>query len=404
MTISYQSDLLNKIKPAAALAVAAKATELKAAGAPVINLSLGEPDFDTPPHVLDAAERAMRGGATRYTVPDGSAELKDAVVEKFKRDNTLTYTRENISCANGAKQSIYNTLLATLNPGDEVLFGAPHWVSYTGVSTLAGGIPRAVPCSAASNYKLTPQALEDAITPATRWVIFNSPANPTGAVYSRGEYKALGEVLARHPRVLIMSDEIYEHIYYLDTPFASFGEACPALFDRTVIINGVAKAYAMTGWRIGYLAAPAELAKVASKIQSQTTANPCSISQAAAIEALTGPQEFIVSALSEYCARRDLISDGLERLMGMPVKAPDGAFYVFPDMTAYLGRPLKNGLSANTDVALATMLLETANVACVPGSAFGSPGHIRFSFATSRKNIGRAMDNLETLLPGDTSA
>ncbi|WP_342594275.1 pyridoxal phosphate-dependent aminotransferase [Salinicola lusitanus] len=398
MTVSYQSKLLDRIKPAAALTIAAKATELKAAGAPVINLSLGEPDFDTPAHILDAAERAMRNGATRYTAPDGSAELKDAVVEKFKRDNGLTYARENISCANGAKQSIYNALLATLDPGDEVLFGAPHWVSYSDAATLAGGVPRAVRCGAESDYKLTPAALEAAITPATRWVILNSPANPSGAVYSQAEYQALGVVLARYPRVLILSDEIYEHIYYLETPFVSFAQACPELFERTVIVNGVAKAYAMTGWRIGYLAAPPELARVVSKIQSQTTANPCSISQAAATQALVGPQEFIGVARAEYRARRSLIGEGLTRIFGAPIPQPDGAFYVFPDVSAFLGRELEDGLCADTDIALASILLERGHVACVPGSAFGTPGHIRFSFATSPDKLRQAIANLGTLL------
>ncbi len=399
MSDHFQSDLLARIKPAAALAVAAKAAQMKADGAPVINLALGEPDFATPDHVIEGAVQAMRDGQTRYTVPDGSSQLKDAVVEKFRRDNGLTFKRENISCANGAKQSIYNALLATLNPGDEVLFGAPHWVSYADASILAGGVPKVVACPESDHFKLMPESLAAAITPQTRWLILNSPANPSGAVYSREEYVALAEVLGNHPRILVMSDEIYEHINYLDTPFVSFGQACPEMADRTVIVNGVAKAYAMTGWRIGYVAAPAPLAAVIGKIQSQTTANPCSISQAAAIAALTGPQDFIRECLVAYRDRRQLMGEGLERVLGRSVPYPDGAFYFFPSVKHLIGTNGSDGRHLSTDVDIAAYLLEHAHIACVPGSAFGSPGHIRFSFAASSDSIAAALQNLGSAVP-----
>lgn len=398
MKNDYQSALLTRIKPAAALTIAAKATQKRSEGFPVVNLALGEPDFATPNHVIEAAKQAMHDGQTRYTVPDGTAALKDAVVNKFQRDNQLSFARENISCANGAKQSIYNTLLATLNKGDEVLFGAPHWVSYSEATILAGGVPKAIACEAENGFKLTPAALESAITPYTRWVILNSPSNPSGSVYSREEYIALGVVLARHPRVLVLSDEIYEHITFLDEPFVSFGQACPELLDRTVIVNGVAKAYAMTGWRIGYIAAPAALASVVGKIQSQTTANPCSISQAAAIAALTGPQDFIETSRAAYRERRQIMGDGLRRAFGEPQALPDGAFYFFPSIDGLMGRQGRDGRIFETDIDVADYLLEQANVACVPGSAFGLPGHIRFSFATSPENIKSALTNIERSL------
>ncbi|MDD7973528.1 pyridoxal phosphate-dependent aminotransferase [Roseinatronobacter alkalisoli] len=394
----FQSDLLAQIKPAAALAIAAKASQKRAEGVPVINLALGEPDFATPNHVIEAAIQAMRNGETRYTVPDGTAALKDAVVHKFKRDNNLSFSKENISCANGAKQSIYNVLLATLNLGDEVIFSAPHWVSYSDASTLAGGIPKALTSSAQNGFKLTPDLLEAAITPQSRWVILNSPGNPSGSVYTSDEYAALGDVLRRYPRVLIMSDEIYEHINYLDDPFVSFGQACPDLLDRTVIVNGVAKAYAMTGWRIGYIAAPAPLAAVVGKIQSQTTANPCSISQAAAIAALIGPQDFIQTSLAAYRKRRKLMGDGLERAFGRPQTPPDGAFYFFPSITELLGKQGRDGRTFTSDMDIADYLLDQAHVACVPGSAFGLPGHIRFSFATSPEDVQSALSKVESSL------
>ena len=283
--MSFEAERIRLVKPSPAITISTEAKALKAAGHPVIDLSIGEPDFDTPEHIVEAAHAAMKRGETRYTAPDGTPALKDAVVEKFRRENRLDYARENITCGNGAKQVIFNALMATLEPGDEVLCPAPYWVSYTDMTLLLGGTPKVVECSIGDGYKLTPAQLDAAITPRTRWVFLNSPSNPSGAAYTREELQALGAVLAAHPRVLILSDEIYEQIWYADAPFVSFVSACPELAERTVVVNGVAKAYAMTGWRIGYAACDPALAKVMSKIQSQSTSNPCSISQAAAIRA-----------------------------------------------------------------------------------------------------------------------
>ncbi len=294
----YEAARVRLIEPSPSITISTAAKELRAAGEPVIDLSLGEPDFDTPPNVVEAAYAAMKRGETRYTPPDGTPTLKDAVLEKFQRENGLSFERANISCANGAKQVIFNALMATLEPGDEVICPAPYWASYTDMTLLLGGAPKVIECPIGDGFKLTPAALEAAITPQARWLMLNSPSNPSGATYSTDELRALGAVIGRHPRLMVMSDEIYEQIYHADEPFASFAAACPELADQTVIVNGVAKAYAMTGWRIGYAAAPAALARVMGKIQSQSTSNPCSISQSAAIEALTASQDFVTTALA----------------------------------------------------------------------------------------------------------
>lgn len=394
----YESSRAQLIQPSASITISTQAKAMRAAGTPVINLSLGEPDFDTPANVIEAAYAAMQRGETRYTPPDGTPALKEAVVEKFRRENGLVFESNQITCANGAKQVIFNALLATLEPGDEVICPAPYWVSYTDMTLLCGGTPKVVECPIEHHFKLTPAALEAAITPQTRWLVLNSPANPSGAVYSRAEFQALGQILARHPRVLVLSDEIYEQICYPGTTFVSFGEACPELAERTVIVNGVAKTYAMTGWRLGYAAAPAALARVMAKIQSQSTSNPCSISQAAAIEALTGPQDFVAQAHREFTARRDLVISGLEQIKDVEVLPPDGAFYAFPSLARFIGRRTPQGEPLETDTDLATYLLKYAHVAGVPGSAFGLSPYYRLSFALSRADLSTALERIDQAL------
>ncbi|PVA11027.1 aspartate aminotransferase [Pelagivirga sediminicola] len=392
--MSFESRRAKLIKPSPAITISTAARAMKADGQPVIDLSIGEPDFSTPNNVIEAAYAAMKRGETRYTAPDGTPALKDAVIEKFRRENGLSYERANITCGNGAKQILFNALMATIEPGDEVICPAPYWISYTDMTLLVGGRPKIVECAQKDGFKLTPAALEAAITAKTRWLFLNSPSNPSGVTYTREELAALGEVLARHPRVLIMSDEIYEQIYYADTPFCSFASACPDLTDRTVIANGVAKAYAMTGWRIGYAAAPEALAKVMSKIQSQTTSNPSSISQAAAIEALTGPQDFVETARATYRNRRDLIVSGLRAIDGVDVVEPSGAFYAYPGLASFIGRRSPDGTVMEDDTALTRYILDAAMVAGVQGAAFGLSTHIRLSYAASTDDLKTALERL----------
>ncbi|WP_050526839.1 pyridoxal phosphate-dependent aminotransferase [Pseudorhodobacter aquimaris] len=396
--MSFEASRIKLIKPSPAITISTAAKAMKAAGEPVIDLSIGEPDFDTPENIIEAAYAAMKRGETRYTAPDGTPALKDAVIEKFRRENGLAFARENITCGNGAKQVIFNALMATLEPGDEVLCPAPYWVSYTDMALLLGGVPAVVGCDISNGFKLTPELLEAAITPKTRWILINTPSNPSGAAYTAAELRALGDVLARHPRVLILSDEIYEQIWYADAPFTSFGVACPELADRTVIVNGVAKAYAMTGWRIGYAAAPAALAKVMSKIQSQSTSNPCSISQAAAIEALTGPQDYVKMARTEFRARRDLVIPGLRAIEGVEVLSPDGAFYAFPHMASFIGRRGPDGKRIETDTDLTGYLLDAAKVAGVQGAAFGLSPYFRMSYALGQDDLKTAISRTSDAL------
>lgn len=396
--MSFEAKRISLVKPSPAITISTAAKAMKAAGEPVIDLSIGEPDFDTPSHIIEAAHAAARRGETRYTAPDGTPALKEAVLEKFRRENGLEFDLANITCGNGAKQVIFNALMATLESGDEVICPAPYWVSYTDMALLLGGTPKVIECSIDAGFKLTPEILEAAITPKTRWLMLNSPSNPSGATYSRAELVALGEVLKKHPRVLIMSDEIYEQIYYADEPFCSFVSACPELADRTVIINGVAKAYAMTGWRIGYAAAPAALAKVMAKIQSQSTSNPCSVSQAATIAALTGPQDFVVQARAEYRARRDLVIAGLQQMDGVKVLNPNGAFYAFPHLAAFIGRRTPDGQVISNDTELTSYLLQSAKVAGVQGAAFGLSPYFRLSYALSQEDLTIALDRISNAL------
>ncbi|WP_042777328.1 aminotransferase class I/II-fold pyridoxal phosphate-dependent enzyme, partial [Sinorhizobium fredii] len=340
------------------------------------------------------APAAMRGGKTRYTGPDGTEELRAAIVAKFRRENGLDFAMDEISIGNGAKQILFNAFLGTLEPGDEVIVPAPYWVSYTDIVILHGGTPVTIACGVEDDFKLTPERLERAITPRTRWVLFNSPSNPTGAIYTSAELAALGEVLERHPHVLVMSDEIYEHIVAGDVPFTSFANACPLLRERTLIINGVSKAYAMTGWRLGYAAGPKSLTRVLNKMQSQSTTCPASISQAAAAAALNGPQDFVAQAVAEYRARGELVTRGFRAIPGLEVRAPEGAFYLFPKCAGYIGKTAPDGTLIDNDTALASYLLTAGKVATVPGAAFGVEPYIRLSFATSRDNLFIAIERI----------
>ncbi len=392
--MQYQNTRAGLIKPSPSMAISIEARRMSAAGISVIDLSLGEPDFNTPEHILAAAAAAMRRGETRYTAADGTPELKDAIIEKFRRENGLAFARNEISAANGAKQIIFNALMATLEPGDEVLVPAPYWVSYTDMVLLLGGIPKVLACDVAENFKLTPEKLEAALTAKTRWVMFNAPNNPSGAAYSRTELVGLGRVLERRPHVLVMSDEIYEHISYASEPFYSFLSACPDLRERMLLVNGVSKTYAMTGWRIGYAAGPAGLISAMGKIQSQSTSNPCSIAQAAAAAALTGPQDFVATAVDEYRARKDFVVAGLNAIPGLRARAPEGAFYAYPECSAFIGRTTPAGKVISNDADLVSYLLTEAHVAAVPGAAYGLEPYFRVSFATSRENLRIALERI----------
>ncbi|MDH7788301.1 aspartate aminotransferase [Ochrobactrum sp. 19YEA23] len=396
--IAFESRRAATIKSSPSMAVSMAAKAMRARGENVLDLSLGEPDFDTPSHIVEAAIGAMRSGITRYTAPDGLPELRQAIVDKFKRENGLDYALDEISIGNGAKQILFNAFLGTLEPGDEVIVPAPYWVSYTDLVILHGGLPKVIACGVENDFKITPERLEAAITPKTRWFLFNSPSNPTGAIYTAHELKALGKVLARHPRVAIMSDEIYEHIVCGDTPFTSFAIACPDLRDRTLIINGVSKAYAMTGWRLGYAAGPKELTKVLNKLQSQSTTCPSSITQVAAAAALNGPQDFVRTAVAEYKARGELVTKGFGAIAGLEVRAPEGAFYLFPKCAAYIGKVTPDGTLIANDTMLASYLLTEGKVATVPGAAFGVEPYIRLSFATSRENLTAAIERTSDAL------
>ncbi|QFT81535.1 Aspartate aminotransferase [Roseovarius sp. THAF27] len=377
------SATLAQVKPSPTMAISAKALEMKAAGEDVIGLSAGEPDFDTPENIRAAGIRAIEEGKTRYTAPDGIPELKDAVCAKFKRDNGLDYTRAQVSIASGGKQILYNALMATLNPGDEVVIPAPYWVSYPDMVTLAGGTPVIVEAGIETGFKLTPEALEAAITPRTRWFIFNSPSNPTGAGYSWDDLKALTDVLMRHSHVWVMTDDMYEHLAYGNFRFCTPAQVEPGLYERTLTCNGVSKAYAMTGWRIGYAAGPEVLIGGMRKIQSQSTSNPCSISQWAAVEALNGTQDFLAPHNAIFVRRRDLVVDALNAIPGITCPRPEGAFYVYPSIQGLIGKTSAGGTAIDSDEAFVTALLEETGVAVVHGAAFGLSPYFRVSYATS---------------------
>ncbi len=393
--MSFLSKTLSRVKPSPTIAMTAKAAELRAAGRDVIGLSAGEPDFDTPQNIADAAVAAIAAGKTKYTAPDGIPELKQAVCAKMKRDHGLTYTPAQVSVGTGGKQTLYNALMATLNAGDEVVIPAPYWVSYPDMVLLAGGVPVVAETSIQTNFKLTADQLEAAITPKTKWLIFNSPSNPTGAGYSRAELKALTDVLLRHPHVWVMSDDMYEHLAYDGFEFCTPAEVEPALYERTLTCNGVSKAYAMTGWRIGYAAGPVELISAMRKIQSQSTSNPCSISQWAAVEALNGTQAFLAPNNATFIRRRDLVIEMLSKIDGVSCLKPEGAFYVYPSIAGLIGKTTPQGTVIADDQAFANALLEEADVAVVFGAAFGLSPNFRVSYATSDEALTTACSRIQ---------
>jgi aspartate aminotransferase len=386
---------LDRIKPSATLAMTSRVLELKAQGVDIIGLSAGEPDFDTPDFVKEAAMEAIRSGKTKYTNVDGTAELKAAISAKFKRDNGLDYAANQISVNVGGKHTLFNALVATIDAGDEVIIPAPYWVSYPDIVAFAGGTPVFVEGPASQGYKITPAQLEAAITPRTRWVMLNSPSNPTGAAYSATELKGLAEVLLRAPHVMVMTDDMYEHVWYADTPFATIVQVCPELYDRTITVNGCSKAYSMTGWRIGFAGGPAWLIKAMAKLQSQSTSNPCSIAQAAATAALNGDQSFLLARNEAFRGRRDLVVSMLNQIDGMHCPTPEGAFYVYPDVAGLMGKSTPDGTMIATDSDLIDYFLDKVQVAAVPGDAFGlSPG-FRISYATSEEILTDACTRLQ---------
>jgi len=396
----FLSDTLSRVKPSPTIAMTNKAAELKAQGRDIIGLSAGEPDFDTPANIAEAGRRAIAEGKTRYTAVDGIPELKRAICAKFERDNGLAYSPAQVSVGTGGKQVLYNALMATLNPGDEVIIPAPYWVSYPDMVLLAGGTPVTVACGIDNGFKLTPEALEAAITPATKWLMFNSPSNPTGAGYSRDELKALTEVLMRHDHVWVMTDDMYEHLAFGDFRFCTPAQVEPGLKDRTLTVNGVSKAYAMTGWRIGYAAGPEPLIRAMAKLQSQSTSNPCAISQWAAVEALEGPQDFIAANNAMFERRRDLVVAALNACPGVTCPVPDGAFYVYPDISGCIGKTSAGGTGIADDEAFATALLEEEGVAVVFGAAFGLSPNFRVSYATSDAALEEACARIRRFCDG----
>ena len=391
--MSLVSNSLKKIKPSPTLAVTQKAKELKAAGKDVIGLGAGEPDFDTPENIKQAAIDAINRGETKYTAVDGTPKLKKAIVEKFRRENELNYDLNQISVGTGGKQIIYNAMVATVNQGDEVIIPAPYWVSYPDIVLLAGGNPIIIKCSENENFKITPEKLKDSITAKTKWLILNSPSNPTGSCYSEKEIKSLAKVLIENKQVHILSDDIYEHIIYDNFNFFTIAQI-KELKDRTLTMNGVSKSYAMTGWRIGYGAGPKEIIKAMAKIQSQSTTNPSSISQAAAVEALNGTQNFIIERSKAFQERRDFVVKSLNEIKGLNCLNPDGAFYVFPNCSKLLNKKDKKGKLLKTDSDFVESLLENNGVAVVQGSAFGLEGYFRISYATSMQNLKNALKKI----------
>ena len=390
------SATLARVKPSPTIAVSNKAAELKRAGHDVIGLGAGEPDFDTPQNIKDAAVRAIGSGQTKYTAVDGIPELKEAICAKFKRDNDLSYVPSQVSVSSGGKQVLYNALMATLNDGDEVVIPAPYWVSYPDIVLLAGGTPVIAEASVQTGYKLTADQLEAAITPKTKWLIFNSPSNPTGAGYTWDELKELTDVLLRHPHVWVMTDDMYEHLAYDDFQFCTPAQVEPALYARTLTVNGVSKAYAMTGWRIGYAAGPELLIAAMRKVQSQSTSNPCSVSQWAAVEALNGPQDFLAPNNEIFQRRRDLVVDMLNAAEGISCPVPEGAFYVYPSISGVIGKSTPGGTVIENDEIFATELLEAKGVAVVFGAAFGLSPNFRVSYATSDEALTEACARIQS--------
>jgi aspartate aminotransferase len=400
--MGFIADSLNRIKPSPTIAVTAKARELKAAGRDVIGLGAGEPDFDTPDNIKEAAIRAIQSGKTKYTDVDGIPELKQAVCAKFARENGLSYKPSQVSVGTGGKQVLFNALLATLNPGDEVIVPTPYWVSYPDIVLLGGGKPVFAETTMADGFKLRPETLDAAITPRTKWLILNSPSNPSGAVYTRAEMTALTDVLMRHPHVWVLTDDMYEHLLYDGMTFCTPAQVQPALYERTLTMNGVSKAYAMTGWRIGYAAGPEPLIKAMAKLQSQSTSNPSSIAQYAAVEALNGPQHFIAERAKAFEGRRDLVVSMLNQASGLRCPKPEGAFYVYPSCAGTIGKTTARGTLIANDEAFVTALLEEEGVAVVQGAAFGLSPFFRISYATSTEALEESCRRIQRFCGGLT--
>ncbi len=393
--MSFLASRLGRIKPSPTIAVSQKARELTAAGRDVIGLGAGEPDFDTPEHIKTAAKAALDRGETKYTDVQGTVELRKAICGKFKRENDLTYTPEQITVGTGGKQVLYNAFMATIDPGDEVIIPAPYWVSYPDMVLLADGKPVCVPCPASNGFRMTPEDLARAITPKTKWLILNSPSNPTGAAYTAADIKALTDVLLKHPHVWVMTDDMYEHLVYDGFAFATVAQVEPRLYERTLTTNGVSKAYCMTGWRIGYAGGPKDLIKAMNTIQSQSTSCPSSVSQAAAVAALNGPLDFLAQNNAVFKQRRDLVVSMLNQAKGLHCPNPEGAFYVYPSCKGAIGRKAPDGTAIKTDSDFVTYLLEAEGVAAVQGEAFGLSPHFRISYATSTELLEDACARIQ---------
>lgn len=389
--MAFLSDTLARVKPSPTIAMTTRAAELRADGRDIIGLSAGEPDFDTPTHIREAAKAAIDAGHTRYTAVDGTPSLKRAICDKFARENGLDYTPAQITVGTGGKQILFNAFMATLNPGDEVIIPAPYWVSYPDMVLIAGGKPVIVPCGIETGFRLTAEALQAAITPKTKWLMLNSPSNPSGAGYSRQDMQALTDILLKHPDIWVLSDDIYEHLVFDDFEFATPAQVEPQLKDRVLTMNGVSKSYAMTGWRIGYGAGPEKLIRAMAKLQSQSTSNPCSISQYAAEAALTGPQDYIIESRAVFERRRDLVVAGLNECPGIECPTPQGAFYVYPSIRELIGKTSGGGSHIGSDEDFANALLEETGVAVVFGAAFGLSPHFRISYATSDEALTEAV-------------
>ncbi len=400
--MSFLSATLSRVKPSPTVGMTGKVAELRAAGKDIIALEAGQPDFDTPEHIKDAAKAAMDAGQTKYTTVDGTLELKQAIAAKFQRDNNLSYQPNQISVSTGGKQVLFNAFMATLNAGDEVIIPAPHWVSYPDMVLLAGGTPVIVEAGVETGFRLTADQLEAAITPNTKWFLFNSPSNPTGSAYSRAELKALTDVLMRHPHVWVMTDDMYEHLVYDGFDFSTPAEVEPELYDRTLTINGVSKAYCMTGWRIGYAGGPSELITAMRKVQSQSTSCPSSISQAAAVAALNGPHDFIEDNNAAFVRRRDLVVRLLNQIDGIECPSPEGAFYVYPSIKALIGKTSAAGVLIETDEDFAAALLEEQGVALVFGAAFGLSPNFRVSYAEKDEILEEACRRIQAFCEGLT--
>ena len=398
--MSLTAERLDRVSPSQTIAISSKARALKAAGRDIISLSAGEPDFDTPGNIKAAAIRAIEAGETKYTDVSGTMALRQAVCAKFKRDNGLDYTPSEVMISTGGKQVIYNAMVATLNAGDEVIIPSPCWVSYPDIVSLADGTPVIIPCSQNSGFKLRPEDLEAAITPKTKWLMLNSPSNPSGAAYTADDLRALAEVLVRHPHVWVLTDDIYEKLVYDDFEFATIAQVEPRLKDRTLTMNGCSKSYAMTGWRIGFCGGPAALIKAMDKLQSQSTSNTSSISQAAAVEALNGPQDFLGEMRGVYQERRDLVVSMLNTAPGLNCHKPEGAFYVFPAIHGCIGKTSRGGVAIADDESFVTALLDEEGVAAVHGSAFMYPGHFRVSYATDTESLRKACERIKHFCEG----